>query len=160
MGLPGLPRPGSSLAPRGRRRAWGTRGPRRPRGRRTGAVCRRAIPFHRRGLNPLGRPLILLPGGRLVAGDPVLVLVEGDEPRPASVVAAGFSSDVFRDDVVVTYPDGTRDLVDDRAVLRGLESSLPARKPAGTLDPCRTGSRRAPLAGGTVAELPRDTTRR
>ena len=89
----------------------------------------------------------------------MLVLVEGNEPRPATVVTAGFSSEVFRDDAVVAYPDGTRDLVDDRAVLRG-SPPAPAREPGRTLDPRRADSRRSPSAGVTVAELPRDTTRR
>jgi hypothetical protein len=70
-------------------------------------------------VRPPERSLILLPGGRLATGDPVLVVLEGEDPRPATVIAANFSTEVFRDDVVAAYTDGTRDLVDDRAVRRG-----------------------------------------
>ena len=160
MGLPGLPRPRSGLAPRTGRSVRRARDPRRHRRRRTGAVRRGAVPFRGRGLNPPGRPLILLPGGRPAAGDPVLVVAEGDEPRPATALAAGFSSEVFRDDVVVAYPDGTRDLVDDRALLRGSPPPNPARKPSGRPTTRRPGPRRSPLPGDPVEELPQDTTRR
>lgn len=90
----------------------------------------------------------------------MLVGEEGEGPRPATVVAAGFSSDVFRDDVVVAYPDGTRDLVDGRALLRGSPPPNPARKPSGKPASRHAGPRRSPLPKDPVEESPQDTTRR
>lgn len=48
----------------------------------------------------------LITGGMPEAGD--VVTIDG---RPATVLKAGFSTHVFRDDVSIRYEDGTLDLI-------------------------------------------------
>ncbi|PLS84829.1 MAG: hypothetical protein CYG60_15830 [Actinobacteria bacterium] len=105
-------------------------------------------------MSPPGRPLTLLPGGRLAIGDAVLVHPQGEDPRTATVVAADFSTDVFRDDVVVAYPDGTRDLVDARAVRRRPRTATgPTEEPGEGMPRRAEPRRRSPSREGAEVAL-------